>query len=391
MRRRSPKAVREERGTGPGAPHPLERQKLRVAERDKRRGPGRSQRRESGAKALVAGTPYLLARLNALLPVRVWKLYSMRHGPLMAAGSAYNMFFSVAAMLVVGFSVFALIASGSPGLRDAIISVVNDSTPGLIDTGSGGLVTPEQLFSPSAFGITLVVSTVVMILTSLGWIAGLRGGMRAVFGLPPLEGNPVLIRLGDIGTLLILGIALVITSAAAAAANTALDLIVDLLHLERRVGIPLAKITGILVMLFLDTVVAGVLFRVAARLPMSRPVMLQAALIAAVASTVLRYFASYLLGSAGRNPLLAPFAVILGLFIWFYFLNQAYLIAAAWGAVRTVDAEAHGHLTDNAPGNGSIRQRSRQFKRAEAEDGNPRHGNAGYGRAPSRPNPCRRA
>ena len=38
--------------------------------------------------------------INALYPMRVWNLYARRRGPLLAAGGAYRMFFSIAAMLV---------------------------------------------------------------------------------------------------------------------------------------------------------------------------------------------------------------------------------------------------------------------------------------------------
>ena len=121
----------------------------------------------------------------------------------MAAGCAYNLFFSVAAMLLAGFSIFGLVVSGNRELQLAIIRVVDETTPGLINTtgeSGGGLVTPQQLFSQGrAFGVSLVISTVVMIWTSLGWIAGLRTGMRGIFDLPPLNRNIVLVKLKDLG------------------------------------------------------------------------------------------------------------------------------------------------------------------------------------------------
>ena len=356
-------------GSKTETPHPLERQKLKVAELEKRRAFVRARRQGLTGKTLHAAMQYLLAKAHARRVMRVWMLYSMRHGPLMAAGSAYNMFFSVAAMLVAGFSIFGLIASGNRDLQLAVVEVVNDSTPVLINTGDGGLATPEQLFSQSgAFGITLIISTAAMILTSLGWIAGLREGMRGVFGLPPLQGNPVMIKLKDVGTLLLLGVALMLTSAVAGIANTALDLIINLLHFDGGAVVPLTKITAVLVMLLLDMVAAVVLFRIASGVRMPRSIMFQAALIAGIGSTVLRYFASDLLGTVGNNPLLAPFAVILGLFVWFYFLSQVYLLATAWGAIGKADLHAREQSGGRTRGFLSLRRRA-QLK----QDGNLEH------------------
>ncbi|MCW2132526.1 YihY/virulence factor BrkB family protein [Arthrobacter sp. VKM Ac-2550] len=345
-------------GSKSETPHPLERQKLKVAELEKRRAYVRARRQGFSGKTLLAAVQYLLAKAQARRVMRVWMLYSMRHGPLMAAGSAYNMFFSVAAMLVAGFSIFGLIASGNRDLQQAVVEVVIDSTPGLI--GEGGLATPEQLFSQGgAFGVSLIISTAAMVLTSLGWIAGLREGMRGVFGLTRLPGNPVLIKLKDIGTLLLLGVALMLTSAVAGIANTALDLIIDLLHFDGGAVVPLTKITAVLVMLLLDMAAAVVLFRIASGIRMPRSIMFQAALIAGLGSTVLRYFASDLLGTVGNNPLLAPFAVILGLFVWFYFLSQIYLIATAWGAIGKADLHAREQAGGRTRGFLSLRRRAR--------------------------------
>ena len=52
---------------------------------------------------------------------------------------------------------------------------------------------------------------------------------------------------------------------------------------------------------------------------------------------MLRFFSAMLLSGITNNKLLAPFAVILGLFVWFYLLSQVYLLSAAIGAVRSAD------------------------------------------------------
>jgi membrane protein len=282
------------------------------------------------------------------------------------------LFFSVAAMLVAGFSILGLVVSGNHELQLAIIRVLDQTTPGLINTTGNpgeGLVTPEQLFSQGgAFGLSLIISTAVMIWTSLGWIAGLRTGMRGIFDLPPLKSNILLVKLKDIGTLLILAVALIVTTAIAAIANTALGLIVDWLHFGGAAAQPLTRIGSIVIMLLLDMAVAVVLFRVASGIRMPRLIMLQCALIAGAGSTVLRYFSSTLLGHVGNNPLLASSAVILGLFVWFYLLSQVYMVATAWGAIGKADAVAR-HALSGGRGSRSLRRRAWGLRRRKPQKG----------------------
>ena len=54
-------------------------------------------------------------------------------------------------------------------------------------------------------------------------------------------------------------------------------------------------------------------------------------------TTVLQIFSTELLASAGQNPLLAPFAIIIGLLIWFNLVSQVYLLCAAWTVIREAD------------------------------------------------------
>lgn len=342
---------------------------MKVAALHKRRQIAKARREDQGFFAVALATVmWLLARSNTLRPLRAFQVYTRRHGPLMAAGISYNMFFAVAAMLVAGFSILGLVVVGNRGLQQLIVDGVSQQVPNLIDTGSGGgLVTPEQLFDTGgALSITLIVSTVTMLLTALRWIGSLREGMRGIFDLLPLQGNPVLVKLKDLGTLLILAAAMVVTFSIGVVANTILSALIDLLNLGALTKY-VTQIAGTLLMLLLDMVVAVIMFRLASGVRMPRLVMVQASLLAAIGSTLLRTFSTQLLGTAGNNPLLASFAVILGLFVWFFLLSQVYLYAAAWGAVGTADT-----MAARGPGQAgrlpSLRQRARLAARSGVQN-----------------------
>lgn len=343
---------------------PLDRAALRADRLTKRTALGRARREEQGPVAVgLAAMGAFLGWLKARKPMRVFTLYAQRHGPLMAAGSAYKMFFSIAALLVAGFSIFGIIASGNTDLQNLVVQTVAQSTPGLIDTGDGGLASPDELFKSRGFGWALVISTATMLVTSLGWIKGLREGMRGVYGLLPLQLNPVLVKLRDLGVLAVLGLCLVVTTAVGFLAGAFIDVVIDFLGLVSAAAILLTQAGSLVVMLLLDALVAVILFRLASGITMPRMAMLQAALLAGAGSTILRSFSSVLLGSVTRNPLLASFAVILGLFVWFYLLSQVYLIATAWGAVVTADLEAAARR-ENQP---SLRARAARLRGARTQ------------------------
>ncbi|THJ67924.1 YihY/virulence factor BrkB family protein [Arthrobacter echini] len=314
----------------------------------------------------------LLARLNVglfrfftLEPVRVLLLYVERRGPLMAAGLAYRLFFAIAALLVVGFATVGIVIAGNEALRTITVDALDQSVPGLIDRGrgEGGLLRPQTLFdATSGLGWAIVVFTAVMLVTSLGWIGGMRQAMRGLFALGPVAMNPVLLRIKDLGTLALLGAVMLVTTALGVIANNTLDALLVVLDLGAVTQV-LTQGAGFLLMILLDTLMAAILLRSASAIEMPRAVLRRGAIIAGLGSTVLRTFSAQILGSFGNNPLLFSFAVILALFVWFFLLSQVYLLATAWCAIATADAEVDAQREHHAKA-GTLRQRSRRRVRS---------------------------
>lgn len=288
--------------------------------------------------SLMAMVPWLLARLNTVRPLRAFQHYNRQHGPLMSAGIGFRMFFSVTGLLATGFSLAGLFLSGQPALLDQIIRSVNMTAPGLLQVnGSEGLVDPYQLLNPASLGWAAVIAGVITVFTALGWISGIRDGLRGMMQLGPRGMNPVLQILRDAGTLVLLGVALVTSAAVSLVFGTAADWVTAQLNLDPLLAGPLTTSVTILVPLLLGWGTALIMFRVAAGLKLARRSLLEGTLLAAVGTTVLQIFSTQLLASAGRNPILAPFAIIIGLLIWFNLVSQVYVVCAAWVAVREQD------------------------------------------------------
>ncbi|MEO5778762.1 YihY/virulence factor BrkB family protein [Arthrobacter oryzae] len=289
---------------------------------------------------------WLLARLNALRPMRAFQHYNLERGPLMSAGIGFTMFFSITGLLTTGFSVAGLALRGQPELLDRLVNSVAVAAPGLLKVnGNDGLVDPQELLDPGGLGLTAAIAAVVTVVTSLGWINGIRQGFRGVAMLAPLKRNPVLSKLFDVGTLLLLGLALVISSGASLVFGTAAGWLMDLLQLDPRVAGPIAGLIKIAVPLLLNWVTAVILFRLAGGLQLGRQALLQGTILAGIGTTVLQVFSTELLAGAGRNPILAPFAIIIGLLIWFNLVSQVYLFAASWSVLREADLKTPGTAT----------------------------------------------
>jgi membrane protein len=122
--------------------------------------------------------------------------------------------------------------------------------------------------------------------------------------------------------------------------GTAAGWVTQQLHLDPVVAGPLTTSISIVVPLLLGWGTAVIMYRVAAGLKPARRSLLEGTVLAAVGTTVLQIFSTQLLASAGKNPILAPFAIIIGLLIWFNLVSQVYVVCASWVAIREMDLKA---------------------------------------------------
>lgn len=301
--------------------------------------------------ALVAWVTRIVEWVMRLRPVRVWFHYLERRGPLLSAGLSYQSIFAVFAGLWVGFAIAGAVLRSRPDLLAALLDLIERSVPGLIDDGSGsGAIDPNQLLEASILGWTGVIAAGVLFITALGWLGSGREAVRVMFDLKGVPTNPILVFLKDTGLAVGFGVALVASAALTVLATSAVGVLLTWLGIGREsVGATIAtRAVVLLIVLVLDTIVLALFYRVVAtiRTPLRR--LIPGTLIAAVGLGVLKTLGSSLLGGAGTNPLLASFAVIIGLLIWFNLICQVILLGAAWIAVGVRD-HAETVVDDSAP------------------------------------------
>jgi membrane protein len=294
--------------------------------------------------------------------------YTAKHGELLASGMSVTALFSVFAALYVGFAIGGLYLQGAPDVRAGFITLVDQSAPGLIDTGSGGAINLDDLFAARLLGWSGIVAAVILTGTALGWLSATRDAVRAIFDLPAEKTFFLLIKLKDLALIVGFGLAMVISAVLSVFSTRALTFVLGLLGVHD--GSPLLQssllIVGLLLVLALDTIVFGFLFRVLSGVVIPWRRLLTGSLLGATALGILKVLGTWLVGGAGSNPLLTSFAVIIGLLVWFALVCRVILLSAAWIAV---DMNDHGLSGARLSREQRARERAEKAEKAAGADG----------------------
>ncbi len=304
------------------------------------------------------GIAALIAKVFEWRPVRVFFNYMNNGGDLLASGMSYSAIFAVFAALWVGFSIAGLFLRANPALENALLEQINASVPGLI--GPEGAVDPAVLLDAGIFGWTGALAAVGLIVTALGFLAAARDAVRRIFDLPPPTTFFLLLKVKDFGIAIGFGLVLLVSAAISVASTEALGFLFSLIGVEddSLLQIVVARVVGLAIVLALDTLLLAGLFRVLSGIPIPFRRLLVGCLLGGAALGVLKVLGTTLLGGASRNPLLASFAVIIGLLIWFNLICRVILYAASWIAVG---------MSDRGETVGSLAPQPREKTEAEAE------------------------
>jgi membrane protein len=278
-------------------------------------------------------------RIRHTKVARVAVHYFARNGPLLSAGLSYQAIFAVFAAVWVLFAVAGFVIRGNPTLLAAIVTALSHAVPGLIDTGSGGAISVDRLLQVGVLGITGAIAAVGLIFTALGWLASGRDAVRSMFGLSTAPVNFFVLKARDLGLAAGFGLVMILSAGIGVLSTTALGAALTWLGIspDSQVATILARVLGLGLALVLDTVVVATFYRVVSAIRIPLHILWQGALGAAIGLGVLKTVGVSLLSGASRNPLLASFAAIIGLLIWFNLVCQLILLGAAWVSVTASD------------------------------------------------------
>ncbi|MFF6782070.1 YhjD/YihY/BrkB family envelope integrity protein [Streptomyces sp. NPDC012510] len=182
-------------------------------------------------------------------------------------------------------------------------------------------------------GTVGVIAGTLLVFTGIGWVGEMRGCLRAVWEKPDPDENPVLAKTKDMGVLVGLGGAVLVSLAASTVASWAVGWIADQLGIDRdgwggfllRVAaFAVAVLADFLLLLYVLTLLPGV------QPPRRRLVV--GAVIGAVGFELLKLLISgYMQGIASKS-LYGAFGVPVALLLWINLTTKLLLYCAAWTA-----------------------------------------------------------
>jgi membrane protein len=298
----------------------------------------------------------VIARVTALRVVRVFIRYSERNGPILAGGLSLTALYSVFAAMYVGFAILGQYVQSDPAVKAAVETTLSSSVPGLIKSGGGGVVTVGQLFQPTVLSWSSIIALAALLVTTLSWFDSTRSAVRTVFGLPRDSTSFLALKLRDLGLVVGFGAVTIFSAAIAVFSTSALVFVFGVVGIDPHSVLATVVVRGIglLLVLAIDTAVLAVLFRVLldTQVPLNR--LLTGSLLGGIALGILKVLGATIVGTVNRNPLLASFAVILGLLVWFGLVCQVILLSATWIAVDIAD---HGQSVKTTARESGIRPR----------------------------------
>lgn len=270
-------------------------------------------------------------RLARSRPYRAWQRLSDARGNLLAAGIAFFAFFSLFPALALAAVVFGFVLRDRPELLSAVGEALNTQLPGFVITPDSpdGLI---ELKAPdrSFLGITGAIAAVTLVFAGIGWIGSQRDGIRAVFGVPGSPGNPVTNKLRDLGVLVLLGLAVLVSAVLTTLVSVAASWVSESIGWA---GHPASILVGgLLVSLLVDSLIMLVLLRLLSGIELPFRVVRSGALVGALGLTVLKAFAGQLVALGTRNPLFGSIVLVVGLLFWLNLVARLVLFAAAWTA-----------------------------------------------------------
>ncbi|PRB13908.1 YihY/virulence factor BrkB family protein [Microbacterium sp. MYb62] len=297
--------------------------------------------------AAVERATALTQRTLGLFPVRVWRHFLQHNGFLLAAGVSYQALFAIFAAIYLAFAIAGLWLGGSEEAVNGLIEIINSYVPNLIlPEGQGGVVTPEQVqeIAASTTGVLSVTGLIALgtvIWTAIGWVTFSRRATRDIFGLPPDRRSYVILKARDLLAALIFGVSLIVGSVLSSASAGVLSWILSLLGWE-------SDSSGVNISIHIGTVLVSFAIMSAALAAMVRfltgtslrwRTIWPGALLGGGAMTILQFGAGFLLSYTPSNPLLATFAIFIGLLLWFRLNGVVMLVASSWIAVAAKDRD----------------------------------------------------
>ncbi len=282
---------------------------------------------------MIVNIKKLIEYWNASRTGRALRAYGDANGGLLAQGMAYQAIFSVFAGVYVLTAISGIIFQSNSRLKDALITFLANAIPGLIDTGNGGAIDPNDLFNVTSLSVSGLIVLALLIWTTSGLLTTFRTATAAIFHQPKPATNFLLLKLGDLLATFSLGFMIIVSMIFSVMGTRALSTIIGWFGFDFQSQELALNLGSLGIALLLDALTIFLLFYGQARVPVRKRTIWLTSIVGAIGYGALKWAGATLALGGGSNPLLQSFLVIIGLLVWFNLVIQWLLFLGAWMSV----------------------------------------------------------
>lgn len=291
-----------------------------------------------GVKAFIERTIAFALRLRL---VRALLRYAEHRGPALADSITYRALFSVFAGVLLGFSLAALWLGGNPDAMKALTDALDSVIPGLSD-----VVDPSRIDAPASFTVVGALSLVGLVGAAISAIGSLRTALRTLSDAVHDELFFLWVLLRNLLVGICFGALLVAAAVLSVGSSVGVRTIASWVGLS--VGDEVTgwatRILGLMLVFAIDTVAVALVFWLLSGVKAPARALWSGAALGGLGLVVLQELSGLFVRGATANPLLASFAALIALLIWFNLSAQVILIASSYIIVAT--AESHDRVRE---------------------------------------------
>lgn len=276
---------------------------------------------------------------------RSYKLYADHDGQMLADSVTYRALFSVFASVLLGFSAVGLWFGGNPQAIHALSTALNEVIPGMSEVIDGGAL--EQ---PVGFTLAGLISLGGLVFAATGAAKSLRAALHQISD-NEFQTTPVVqVFLRDLGVAVGLGLLVGLAAIASFATSIGLGNIAELLGLSTSGAVfnLLGRTAGLLVIFGIDVLAIALVFTLLSGMVAPKHLLWKGAALGGAGLLILQEFSGLFVAGATSNPLLASFAALIVLLLWFNLSSQVILISSTWIILETWRSEGDIRSLDDA-------------------------------------------
>lgn len=262
--------------------------------------------------------------------VRAAGRYRNQRGDYYAAGITYFTVLSLFPLLMIAFAIAGFVLAGNADLLGELQEKVVENIPGEMGDQLNDLI--DQ--AVNSRGTVGVLGLLTGLYSGLGWMANLRKALTEQWEQPSDEDNWLRTKLSDLGALLGLFLAMVVSLGLSAVASSRLGVqLLELVGLDEMPGVRwlLWLLSTVLAMVASWALFAWIIARLP-REPVTVRSALKAAALASVGFEIFKNIAGIYMRSVLNSPAGAAFGSIIGIMVFSYVVYRIILFATAWAA-----------------------------------------------------------